>query len=266
MGILEKWMDTVLHFLAVNFVPALLIVAVGLLVITLVRRIVKTLLAKSKLEKAAHSLINSAVAVVLYLLLGIVVASSLGIDVTGVVAMASVLTLAVSLAVQNMLANILGGVTLLSTDPFDAGDFVEIAGKSGTVKEIGLTYTKLATPDNKIVSIPNSSVVATDIINYSVTGTRRVQVTVSASYDSPVEKVLEALLEAADVPTALQEPKPSSAVVNYGDSAIEYTLFVWCESKDYWTTQFGINQRVKEVFDKNGIVMTYPHLNVHLDK
>jgi small conductance mechanosensitive channel len=266
MEIVKKWMDTVLHFLAVNFVPALLIVAVGLLVITLVRRIVKTLLAKSKLETAAHSLINSAVAVVLYLLLGFVVASSLGIDVTGVVAMASVLTLAVSLAVQNMLANILGGVTLLSTDSFSAGDFVEIAGKSGTVKEIGLTYTKLTTVDNKEISIPNNSVVSSEIVNYTTNGTRRIDILVTASYDSPIPLVLEALREAADQPAALETPAASAVVKNYADSSIEYQLFVWTKCSDFWATKCKIMEEIKRIFDEKGIEMSYPHLNVHIDK
>ena len=143
---------------------------------------------------------------------------------------------------------------------------MEIAGQSGTVQEIGLTYTKLATADNKVVSIPNSAVVATQIVNYTVSGTRRVQVIVSASYDAPVENVLEALREAADVPTAIQDPAPSAALLNYKESAIEYTLFVWCKAEDYWTTLFDANKNVKAVFAEKGIAMTYPHLNVHLDK
>ena len=176
------------------------------------------------------------------------------------------LTLAVSLAVQNALANVIGGFTLLYTHPFHSGDFVEIAGQSGTVKEIGLTYTKLATPDNKSVSIPNSAVTAAQIVNYSALGTRRVDLTVSASYDSPVDTVLASLLEAARVPTALDEPAPFAAVQEYGDSAIVYALKVWSTADDYWTTLFDVNKKVKEIFDEKGVVMTYPHLNVHLDR
>lgn len=256
----------VLNFLVNRTLPAVIVLVIGILAIVIVNRVVDAALKKSKLEKAAHSLIKSVVKVALFILLGLIVCSKLGLDVTSVVALASVLTLAVSLALQNALSNLIGGFTLLYTKPFHSGDFVEIAGQSGTVQEIGLTYTKLATADNKIVSIPNSAVVATQIVNYTVSGTRRVQVIVSASYDSPVENVLEALREAADVPTALQDPASSAAVLNYKDSAIEYTLFVWCKTEDYWTTQFAVNKQVKAVFDEKGIAMTYPHLNVHLDK
>ena len=259
-------LSNVLNFLVNHTLPAVIVLVIGILAIAVVNRLLSVALQKSKLEKAAHSLIKSVVKVALFVLLGLIVCSKLGLDVTSVVALASVLTLAVSLALQNALSNLIGGFTLLYTKPFHSGDFVEIAGQSGTVQEIGLTYTKLATADNKVVSIPNSAVVATQIVNYTVSGTRRVQVTVSASYDAPVENVLEALREAADVPTAIQDPAPSAALLNYKDSAIEYTLFVWCKAEDYWTTLFDANKNVKAVFAEKGIAMTYPHLNVHLDK
>ena len=249
-----------------SILPALIILVIGILVIRLVVKIIRAALEKSKLEKAAHKLICSVVKVTLYLLLCLIVASKLGIDVTGVVALASVLTLAISLSVQNALTNLIGGFTLLTNKPFASGDFVEIAGQSGVVKEVGLTYTKLATGDNKIVSIPNSAVVAAQIVNYTVSGTRRVDLPISASYDAPVEQVLAALLEAANVPTALDTPKPFSGVKNYGESAVDYVLQVWCKSEDYWTTLFEVNRNVKAVFDAQKIEMTYPHINVHLDK
>jgi len=160
-----NWLNRLLDFTLTDILPALLLVVIGIVVIVIIKKIVNSILVKSKLEKAAHSLIKSVISVILYLLLGLIVASKLGIDVTGVVALASVLTLAISLSVQNMLTNLIGGFTLLSTKPFVSGDFVEIAGQSGTVKEIGLTYTKLLTPDNKEVSIPNSAVVAAQIVN-----------------------------------------------------------------------------------------------------
>ena len=266
MNELPAMLSKLLDFLVASALPAILILVIGLLVIRLVMETVKKILAKSKLEKAAHSLIKTAVRVVLYILLALIIASKLGIDVTGVVALASVLTLAVSLAVQNLLANVFSGFTLLYTKPFSSGDFVEIAGQSGTVQEISLTYTKLATPDNKNVFIPNSAVTAAEIVNYTVLGTRRVNVDISASYDAPTQAVLEALLEAGNVPTRLEEKAPFAALSSYGDSAINYVLHVWCTADDYWTTLFTVNEKVREVFAAKGIEMTYPHLNVHLDK
>ena len=260
------WLNTLGSFAFHNVLPAAVITVGGILAIRIVRKLVKRLLETSKMEKAAHGLIVSVITIVLYVLLGLSVASKLSIDVTGIVALASVLTLAVSLSVQNLLTNVIGGFELLSTKPFSTGDYVEIAGQAGTVQEIGLTYTKLATPDNKQVSIPNSAVVAAQIVNYTVTGTRRVEIKVSASYDAPVEQVLEALREAADVPTALQDPETFVGLTQYGESAIEYVVRIWSKTEDYWDTSFHVNRRIKEKFDDKGIAMTYPHLNVHLDK
>lgn len=266
MEILDTWIAGIAAVLGSQLVPALLILVVGIWVIKIVMRLLKNLLEKSKLEKAAHSLITSVAQVVMYILLALIVASKLGIDVSGIIALASVLTLAVSLAVENALANVIGGFTLLYTQPFHSGDFVEVAGQSGTVKEIGLTYTKLATADNKMISIPNSAVTSAQIVNYSVTGTRRVDITVSAAYDAPVDKVLQTLAQAADVPMALQEPAPFTAVSKYGESAIEYVLQVWCAGEDYWTMLFEVNKNIKVCFDRNNVQMTYPHLNVHLER
>ena len=245
-------------------IRAVLILAVGLFLVKLVTKLVGKALLRSKLEKAAHSMIIGVVRVLLYVLLLINVASALGIDVTGVVALASVLTLAVSLALQNMLANVIGGFTLLSTHPFRAGDFVEIAGQSGTVQEINMSYTTLLTPDNKQISIPNSAVVAAQIVNYTSAGTRRVEISVSASYDAPVQRVLDALVQAGTADNVLLDPAPSAVITGYGDSAIGYCLRVWVKAEDYWDVYYALQQRVKEVFDQQEIEMTYPHLNVHM--
>lgn len=245
---------------------ATIIAGIGILVIRIVVSLVTKMLEKSKLEKAAHRLLKTVLRVLLYALLALMVASSLGLDVTGIVALASVLTLAISLALQNMLANVFGGFTLLNTHPFGAGDFVEIAGQSGTVVDVGIAYTRLTTPDNKMVSIPNSAVVAAQIVNYSSTGTRRVDVPITASYDAPVEKVEQALRNAAQVPGILEDPAPFISVTEYGDSAISYVVRVWVKSEDYWDVHFAIVHNIKKQFEADGIEMTYPHLNVHLDK
>ena len=266
LEMLRDWLTSLGNFTLDRVAPALVLLIVGIIAIRIITYIVKKALERSAMEKIAHTLIKSAVRIVLYLLLGLIVASALGIDVTGVVALASVLTLAISLALQNVLGNIFGGFTLLYTHPFSSGDYVEIAGQSGTVQEIGLTYTKLVTADQKLVSIPNSSVTAAEIVNYSGTGKRRVTVRVSASYDSPVDTVLEALQEAANVPTAFFDPAPMAALESYGESAINYILNIYCDAADYYATLFEVNKNIKTIFEQNGISMTYPHLNVHIDK
>ena len=247
--------------------PAVILLVIGVLAIRVLMKLVDKSLSRTKLEKAATSLIRSLLKVVLYVLLGLMVASKLGIDVTGIVALASVASLALSLSLQDALSNVIGGFTLLSNHPFHSGDFVEIAGQAGTVQTIDITYTKLTTGDNKTISIPNSAVVASQIVNYSTSGTRRVDINVSASYDAPIETVKAALLEAAKIDAVLDAPAaPFAAVLNYGDSAINYTLRVWTSAAEYWNAYFTITENIKAEFDKAGVQMTYPHLNVHLDK
>lgn len=263
---ITDWISGFIGNAASRIIPAVLLLAVGIAAVHLIMSMAAKALNKSKLDKAAHRLVLAVIRVLLFVLLGFSVAAALGIDMTGTVALASVLTLAVSLSLQNALSNVFGGFSLLYNKPFTIGDVVEVAGQTGSVKEIGLTYTKLITPDNKTISIPNSAVSAAQIVNYTTIGTRRVDITVTASYDAPVQLVREALLEAADYPTALKEPAPFAGVSSYDDSAISYVLQVWCSSGDYVGTLFGINQRIKEVFDEKNIEMTYPHLNVHLQK
>lgn len=243
-----------------------LILVIGVLVIRVIMRIIAAALEKSHLEKAAHSLILSLARAAMYILLFLIAASQMGIDVSSIVALASVLTLALSLALQNMVSNLIGGFVILYTHPFHSGDYVEIAGQGGTVKEISMTYTVLATPDNRIISIPNSAVAAAQVVNYSSADSRRVELTVTASYDAPTQKVLDALVLAGTVDNALLNPAPSAVIVSYDDSAIRYSLRIWVKPGDYWDVYFQVNQRIKDVFDQQGIEMTYPHLNVHLDK
>jgi small conductance mechanosensitive channel len=262
----KEWAMTQGLSLATRVLVAVIILVVGILVCKLILKVVNAALKKSKMDPAAHALIKTVVKAILYIMLALIVASALGIDITGIVALASVATLAVSLSLQDMLSNVIGGFTLLYTDPFSAGDFVEIAGQSGTVAEVGIAYTKLITPDNKVVYIPNNAVVSAEIVNYTVTGTRRVDLVVSASYDAPVSKVEAALREAATVEGLLPDKDIYVSLGSYDDHSISYNVRVWTKTSDYWTVHRLINHRIKDIFDREGIEMTYPHLNVHIDK
>lgn len=265
-SLFTNWLTDLGFAAASKFISAAVTLLIGFIAINFAAKLLQKTLERSKLEKAAHSMIVSVSRVVLYLLLIINVAAALGIDITGVVAMASVLTLAVSLAMQNMLTNVVGGLTILSTHPFGSGDFVDIGGQSGTVDQISMTYTRIITPDNKVISIPNSTVAGAQITNFSTTGTRRVDVNVGVSYDMDPQDVIDALVQAGTVDKALTDPAPFAALVEYGASVINYTLRVWVKTDDYWDVFFQVNQNVKKVFAENGIEMSYPHVNVHMDK
>ena len=260
-------LDILFQFLESSFFKklsaAVVILVIGVLIIRVLVRLIEASLNKSRLEKAAYSLIISLSKAAMYILLFLIAASTLGIDVSSIVALASVLTLALSLALQNMVSNVIGGFILLYTHPFHSGDFVEIAGQAGTVQEINMTYTVLITFDYRVISIPNSAVVAAQIVNYTCADSRRVEIDVSASYNSPTQKVLDALVQAGTVDSVLLEPAPAAVITNYGDSAINYNLRVWVKPEDYWDVYYLVMQRIKDIFDQQGIEMTWPHLNFH---
>ena len=261
-----QWFAPVGQYTISKLLPMIMLFALGVLAIQMAMKLVKKLLEKTKMEKVAHTLILTACRIVLYILLALAVASGLGIDVTGVVALASVLTLAVSLAVQNILANVFGGFTLLYTKPFASEDYVEIAGQSGTVKEIGLTYTKLATTDNKIVSIPNSAVVAAEIVNYTVTGTRRLDINLAVSYGVDPETVMQIMEQAAKQPEVLETPAPVIAMKEYNEQSITYGMMLWCNSEDYWNLKFTINRELSRMAKDAGIRFYDPQMKVMLEK
>ena len=266
MKTLEQWCASTGMSLLSVILKAVIITVIGLLMIRIVIKITNKLLRKSKLEKAAHGLIKTVLRTVLGILLGLIVASSIGIDVTGIVALASVLTLALSLSLQDMLANLIGGFTLLYTHPFGSGDYVEIAGQSGSVQEIGMAYTKLNTPDNKLVSIPNKAVVAAEIVNYTVTGTRRLDINLTVSYGVSADIVMQIMEKASCQNAVLAEPAPVIAMKEYNEQSITYGMMLWCKSADYWDLKFAINRELSRLAKEAGISFYDPYLSIHLDK
>ena len=169
--------------------------------------------------------------------------------------------------VKDFLSNVFGGIQIVSNHPFKVGDYVEVAGTSGSVSEVGLFYTKLSTPDKKLVQIPNSKIANDCIVNYSNSPTRRVEFLVSTAYDNDTEKVRNVLLQLINEhPMVLHEEgqMPVVHVKEFKDSDILYTARAWCENQNYWTLYFDIMNAIKPTFDKNGVKFTYPHVNVHM--
>ena len=193
------------------------------------------------------------------------VADSLGIPVTSLLALFSVLGLAVSLAVQDVLGNVAGGLVILFAKPFQIGDYIEADAGSGTVAAIDLTYTQLDTADGLRLMIPNSLLSDSKITNYTQLGTRRIDHAVTASYDDPIPAVRAACLEAVSMtPDILPDPAPAVVVTNYGESAIEYHVRCWSKVDTYWNANYALLENIKTCFDRDGVTMTYNHLNIHI--
>ena len=252
-------------FTAEKLFTAVIGAVICLLVIKILLKLVDRTLRRVHLDDTLKKLIRGGLKGLLLFLGVIVVLGCLDIPVTSLVAVLSVAGLALSLAVQNFLSNVAGGLQLLVSQPFKVGDYVEAGGCSGTVVELGVFYTKLNSVDNKLVQLPNSSIVAQNIINYSSEERRRVELKVTASYDAPTEQVKAVLARLVEEhPLTMSEPEPLIHVNSYGDSAIEYIVRIWCKHEDYWTIYFDLMDRIKPAFDQAGIEMTYPHLNVHM--
>lgn len=244
---------------------AVIVAVVSLLAVKLLLKLLDRALRRSQLDDTLKKLIHSLLKGALLFVTVIVVLQCLDIEVTSLVAVLSVIGLAFSLALQNFLSNVAGGMQLLASRPFKPGDFVEAGGCSGTVTEVGMFYTRLATYENKLIQIPNSAIVSANIINHFTLPTRRVDLFVSASYDAPLDLVMDTLMGLARAhQLVLDDPAPAAHVKEYGDNAIEYALRVWCASGDYWTVYNDLIDSFKPAFDKAGIVMTYPHVNVHM--
>lgn len=244
---------------------AVAVAAICLALMKLLLAVLDRALGRSKLDEPLQKLLRGLFKGGLWFITAIIVLECLGIKVTSLVAVLSVVGLAFSLALQNFLSNVAGGMQLLASHPFAVGDYVDAGGCSGTVVEIGMFYTKLATPDNKLVQLPNSAIVSANIINFSAQPARRVELTVSASYDAPTDQVTALLAKmAADHPLVLDDPEPAVHVSNYGDNSIDYIMRVWCANTDYWTVYYELMDGLKPLFDRAGVEMTYPHLNVHM--
>lgn len=257
--------DSIKNITASSIFNAVLVAAACLVAMKLLLKVLDRALGRSKLDAPLKTLLRTLAKAGLWFVTVIIVMECLNIEATSLVAVLSVVGLAFSLALQNFLSNVAGGMQLLASHPFAVGDFVDAGGCSGTVAEIGMFYTKLTTPDNKLVQLPNSTIVSANITNFSAQPTRRVELTVSASYDAPTEQVLALLSRmAADHPLVLDDPAPVVHVDSYGDSAVGYVLRAWCANTDYWTVYYDLMDGFKPAFDNAGIEMTYPHVNVHM--
>ena len=250
-----------------TLLPALIYLIAGLVISKLILSVLNRSLDRSKIDVTLHKFLITAVRLVLHFIIFMVVAGALGIEVTSLVAILSVAGLAISLSVQGLLSNVLSGFMLLSLKPFKVGDCVEVGGIGGTVREIGFVHTKLLTLENCTIYIPNSEVSNGKIMNYSTEEKRRFNLKFTASYDCPPDKVREVLLEyISSHPLIDKDPAPFVAVSNYKESSIEYVVRAWSDNSVFWDVYWDIYNGLDEVFKKNDLTMTYPHLNVHIEK
>lgn len=241
------------------------VLIIGLIVSRWIIRLVKKSKKFNAIEPTLKGFLETCLKVILYLNVALSAIAALGIPLTSVLTLIASAGVAVSLAMQGALSNFVGGITILIFKPFRNGDFIKIGDTEGVVQRIGIFYTDLKTYDNRRISIPNSQLTNTAITNYTVEGTRRVDVVFSVSYLSDMDKVTEVLKSAvASTANILPDPEPTVRLTECGSSSLDFTVKVWCAAENYWSVKFDLLENGKRAIDKAGIEIPYPQLDVHM--
>jgi small conductance mechanosensitive channel len=249
----------------VRVAGAVAVLVAGWLGAKWVRRITRRALDRSGLDRALVPFLSSLVYYGLLVFVGLAVLNLFGIQTASFIAVLGAAGFAVGLSLQGTLSNFASGVMLLVFRPFSVGDVVDTGGAKGTVKEIGILTTKLDTPDNVRILVPNSKVFGNLIENYTAHDTRRLDLEVGISYDDDVGTALEACERMlADEGRVLEEPAPLVAVAGLGDSSVNLMVRPWCRTDDYWPLKRDLTRRLKEELEAAGCELPYPQRDVHL--
>ena len=247
---------------------AIAIFVVGLLVISIITKAVRKNSTKSrKIDNSAASFVTSIVSLAAYVFLVLVIIASLGFSTESIIAAFSSVMLAIALGLQNTLASLANGILLIFTKPFKAGDYVDVGGTAGTVKEIKLFSVKIVTPDNLTIVIPNNTVFGSTIINYSKMPLRRIDLTVPVSYDVDVKKLKTLVNELVAKDARIsKEPAPFFRLTEYGASSLNFTLRAWTNASIYWDVRFDLLENILELLRANKIEIPFDQLDVHVIK
>jgi small conductance mechanosensitive channel len=267
---MEKFVDQLVFFATsygLKIIGAILIVIVGRMVAGFARRGVKRLLGKSKTDEALISFL-SRLAYILVLVFTVIAAlAKFGIQTASLVAVLGAAGFAIGFALQGSLANFAAGVMLLIFRPFQLGEFVEVAGVMGTVKDTRLFETEVATPDNVKIIVPNGKIFGDVIKNYSGYDTRRIDLVFGIGYASSISKAYEVIQrELKEDRRILTDPAPQIAVSELADSSVNFVVRPWVKKEDYWNVRFDLTRKIKEKFDDSGIEIPFPQQVVHLSK
>ena len=246
-------------------VIALFILVVGILISKLIAKIVGKAVSKSNVNGAAKSFLVSLIKIILYIAVIIMALSVLKVPMSSIITILGSAGLSVSLALQSCLSNLSGGFIILFTKPFTAGDIIELDESVGTVRDIGIFYTKLVTFDNKTVFIPNGKVTEAKIVNYTETPTRRIDLSFDISYSADFDKARETVLGIiAEEKLILKTPEPIVRMSSHNNSSISIDVLVWVNNGDYLTERYNMTEAVKAAFDENGIEIPFPQLDIHV--
>lgn len=270
-GAIEKFIselpEKALH-MGMRIVLALVVFLVGTQLIRLVRKVVKKSLMRGKVDLGVLQFTDSFLKAVLYILLVFTIARGFGVDAASVVALLGSAGVAIGLAVQGSLSNLAGGVLILILKPFLVGDYIiDQGGKEGTVTEIQLFYTKLLTPDNRTVILPNGALSGGSLVNITTDKYRRCDISVGISYQSDIQTARKVLMDLlAEDPAVLKDHEMRVVVDSLGDSAIQLIVRCWFTNEEYWDGRYRLTEEVKYALDRAGVRIPYPQLDVHVQQ
>ena len=250
---------------ALKFAAALAILIIGMWVAKGIRAGIRRMMDKRSVDPTITRFLSSLVYIGMMAFVVLAALGQLGIQTTSFIAVLGAAGLAIGLALQGSLSNFAAGFMLVAFRPFKVGDFIEGAGIAGSVEEIQIFSTKLKTPDNKIIIVPNSKIFDDAITNYSAEATRRVDLVAGVSYEadlSKVKSVLEEIVTSNDL--VLKDPPHQIAVSELADNSVNLVVRVWTNTADYWTVHFGLTESIKTRFDAEGIGIPYPQRDVHV--
>jgi len=251
----------------INIVMALAIFIIGKIIVNIIVKITKKVMVKGKVDEILINFISSIIKTILLLFVIIASLNQLGVDTTSLIALIGAAGLAIGLALQGTLQNLASGVMLIIFRPFDAGHFVETAGVSGVIEQIGIFTTTMRTGDNREIIIPNGEIFGGTITNFSKRSTRRVDMVFGIGYDDDIKKAKDIMLRILDEDErVLKEPAPLVAVAELADSSVNFNVRPWCATADYWGVYFDTHEKIKLAFDAEGISIPYPQMDVHQDK
>ncbi len=244
---------------------AMLFLVVGLWLIRVLVRGLGKAMESHAVEPSLVPFVKSLVGAVLKVLLVISVVQMIGIQTTSFIAVLGAAGLAIGLALSGTLQNFAGGVMLLVLKPFKVGDYIETQGHGGTVRQIQIFHTALTTPDNKTIILPNAPVSTSATVNYSTEAERRVDLQFGIGYGDDIDKARSIMQELIAADERILTDKPAQVVVaELADSAVNFKVRVWVEAADYWGEFFDMQERVKKAFDKNGVSIPFPQMDVHM--
>ncbi len=243
----------------------LAVLIVGRILVKWVIKLVRKSKPMQKADPTVARFFVNVLSVVLNIILVISIIGILGVPMASVITVLATAGVAIGAALQGSLSNLAGGIMILIFHPFRLDEFIEVGSYSGTVKDIGIFYTVLHTGDNRSVTIPNGTIMSSEIVNYSVNATRRVDLTFSAAYGTDVALVRQVLLEEAEKhELALKDPAPFCRLSQQNDSSLDFVLRVWTKKEDYWTVNFDLLEAINNRFAAEGIEVPYNTIDVNI--